>query len=150
MIKKKKMTHGGRGRKRAPKVSRIIWMAPKYKNPYNETPVYTWGFHYQKFVRITWSIWRCSKFNFPDKRQSDSVSPTFLRDTDFTDVVLLCQGEEIHCHRVFMAAKSDVFKKMFLQKNFLEGKKLLKHFNPAKLRWLYFYKIRILVNSAQS
>ena len=52
---------------------------------------------------------------------SVSTATTFLEDTDFTDAVLVCQGEEIPCHRVFMAAKSEVFKKMFLQKSFLEG-----------------------------
>ena len=51
-----------------------------------------------------------------------------LNDPNFADAVLVCQGEEIPCHRVFLASRSDVFKKMFLQKGFLEGgsKKLYK------------------------
>jgi len=43
-------------------------------------------------------------------------------DLAFADGVLVCQGEEILCHRVLLGARSDVFKKMFLQKDFLEGK----------------------------
>ncbi len=42
-------------------------------------------------------------------------------DPAFTDEVLVCQGEEIPCHRVFLGASSDVFRKMFLQKDFTEG-----------------------------
>ena len=66
-------------------------------------------------------------FRFSDKDQA-IVSSKFLKDLrkelndpDFADAVLVCQGEEIPCHRVFLAARSDVFKKMFLQKSFIEG-----------------------------
>ena len=43
-----------------------------------------------------------------------------MHDPEFTDAVLLCEGEEVKIHRVILAARSDVFRKMF-QDNFLEG-----------------------------
>ena len=42
-------------------------------------------------------------------------------DPAFADGVLVCQGKEFPCHRVLLGARSDVFKKMFLQKQFVEG-----------------------------
>jgi len=57
-----------------------------------------------------------------------SLSGSFLDDLrrekddpTFTDGVLVCQGEEILCHRVLLGARSDVFRKMFLQKDYIEG-----------------------------
>jgi len=43
-------------------------------------------------------------------------------DPAFADGLLLCQGQEIPCHKVLLAARSDVFRKMFLQTEFVEGK----------------------------
>ena len=65
---------------------------------------------------------------YPDREMQGSLSGYFLDDLrrekddpTFADGVLVCQGEEIPCHRVLLGARSDVFRKMFLQKDFTEG-----------------------------
>ena len=66
---------------------------------------------------------------FPDLKLFDAEEPSdfledFAREKDdptFADATLLCQDEEIPCHRFVLGAKSEVFKKMFSSKNFLEG-----------------------------
>ena len=42
-------------------------------------------------------------------------------DPAFADGILVCQGKEIPIHRFVFGIRSDVFKKMFASKNFLEG-----------------------------
>ena len=66
---------------------------------------------------------------FPDLKLFDAEEPSdfledFAREKDdpaFTDATLICQEEEIPCHRFVLGAKSEVFKKMFSQ-DFEEGK----------------------------
>jgi hypothetical protein len=44
-----------------------------------------------------------------------------MEDPTFADTTLICEGVEIPCHRVFLSAKSEVFRTMFSGDNFLEG-----------------------------
>jgi len=52
---------------------------------------------------------------FPEDFAREKDDPTFV------DVTLVCEEEKIPCHRFILAAKSEVFKKMFSQ-DFKEGK----------------------------
>ena len=42
-------------------------------------------------------------------------------DPTFADVILVCQETEIPCHRVILAARSELFKMMLSNRNFKEG-----------------------------
>ena len=44
-----------------------------------------------------------------------------MADPTFADGTLVCQGVQIPCRRARLASRSEVFKKMFAQKGFVEG-----------------------------
>jgi hypothetical protein len=50
----------------------------------------------------------------------DEIGATKTNDA-FADATLLCEGEEIRCHRVILAARSGLFETMFTQNDFKEG-----------------------------
>ena len=45
-----------------------------------------------------------------------------LADPSFTDWTLVCENEEIPCHRFMLGSRSPVFKVMFEQAGFTENK----------------------------
>jgi len=47
-----------------------------------------------------------------------------MDDPTFADVTLVCEGKEVQCHRVILAAKSNYFRSMFDGNNFVEGTEL--------------------------
>ena len=59
-------------------------------------------------------------------RQSRKVTPTLLSKSlskeflnpRFADMVLICDDDKIHCHRILMAVRSPVFRTMIEQKGF--------------------------------
>ena len=54
-------------------------------------------------------------------------------DPTYADEILVCEGKEIPCHRVILAARSILFKNIFSNKNFKEGKTQRISFNKMKL-----------------
>jgi hypothetical protein len=42
-------------------------------------------------------------------------------DSTFSDLILACQGKEIKAHRFMLAARSEVFKTMLTNEEFIEG-----------------------------
>ncbi len=55
-----------------------------------------------------------------EKSFVDEIGKTKTSDA-FADATLVCEGEEIRCHRVILAARSRLFKKVFTQNCFKEG-----------------------------
>ena len=77
-----------------------------------------------------------------------------LLDTETSDVVLLCQGEEIRVHRSILSARSQVFQAM-LQSQMIESTKGEVRIEDAdkdvlKEMLSYIYKIEVDVNFPSS
>ena len=59
-----------------------------------------------------------------------------LLEPSFTDWTLICEGEELACHRVLLASQSPVFERMFQQSGFQESKTCKTEINDINLRTL--------------
>jgi hypothetical protein len=55
------------------------------------------------------------------ERLKEPALSTENEDPSFSDLILVCQGKEIKAHRLMLAARSEVFKTMLTNEEFIEG-----------------------------
>jgi hypothetical protein len=50
---------------------------------------------------------------FHDPNRMENSMAKFLENGTFSDLTVVCEGKEIPCHKTILAARSEVFFKMF-------------------------------------